>query len=200
MSNQIVDLSQLTDDEEENELPLIFHFLNIGNPVPKPSPKVQAVWITPKKGGKMFRKTWTRNPAQKEMVAFSDAVKEQAGRQGLITFPVFPEGTLAVKVWFCRRPNNTYFINGDRQRPKSQLIEKDIVMKPDTDNLLKFLLDSFSKVIWKDDNQVVKIIAYKCLDNVAPYEGRTIVEVTSKFEKEGFPGWAADGGSSVSNL
>ena len=107
-----IDLSHLSDEV----VPTKFNFLNIGNPTPKPSPQVQSILITPKKGGKPFKKTWTRNPAQKDMLALREEARRQAWRQELPT-PVFPEGAVVVKAWFCRRPNNTHFINGDRAGP-----------------------------------------------------------------------------------
>ena len=67
------------------------------------------------------------------------------------------------------------------------------VMTPDLDNCVKFLLDTLSQVAWKDDQQVVHLVAYKCIDTVAPYEGRTIAEVTDAVLVEGFPQWSLRG-------
>ena len=66
-------------------------------------------------------------------------------------------------------------------------------MKPDLDNCVKFLLDTLSQVAWKDDQQVVHLVAYKCIDTVAPCEGRTIAEVTAAVLVEGFPQWSLRG-------
>ena len=35
------------------------------------------------------------------------------------------------------------------------------VKKPDADNLVKGVFDSLNKIVWKDDNQVAKVIAEK---------------------------------------
>jgi Holliday junction resolvase RusA-like endonuclease len=202
--NNLVDLSTISDDEEPSESvkPLVkprqcttFRFIAKGNPTPKPSPLVKTILITPKKG-KPFKKTWTRNPAEKKMLALRDLARQQAESQNCGA-PVFPSGPVGLKVWFCRRPNNTHFINGNRARPRKEWwnvpnhgkLDVEVVKKPDTDNCLKFLLDSFSGVVWQDDQQVVQIEAYKCLDCIEPFEGRTVVEVNTSLKLEGVPDW-----------
>ena len=119
--------------------------------------------------------------------------------QHLGGFPIFDNQCVSIKLWFCRRPPNTLFVNSDRSRPKGCLrmaMERlmsplAFTKKPDTDNCVKFVLDGLKGVAWRDDQQVVKIVAYKCYDSVPPYEGRTLVEVSvGHNDVEHFPSWA----------
>lgn len=47
-----------------------------------------------------------------------------------------------------------------KSRPKSVESEED-TYKPDIDNVIKLVLDALNEVAWKDDAQVVGVIAYK---------------------------------------
>ena len=44
-------------------------------------------------------------------------------------------------------------------------------------NLAKFILDALNGVIYKDNNQVVKLEVVKVLDNIGTCEGCTFVRV-----------------------
>jgi len=46
-------------------------------------------------------------------------------------------------------------------------------VKPDVDNLVKFVLDNGNGVVWIDDKQIVKITARKCYDK----EAKTVIRV-----------------------
>ena len=48
----------------------------------------------------------------------------------------------------------------------------------DIDNLVKFVLDGVNGLVYKDDKQVVKLVAYKLYDSESDCGGRTVVEVT----------------------
>ena len=47
--------------------------------------------------------------------------------------------------------------------------------KPDIDNLVKFVLDAANGVLFKDDSQVVRVLATKMYDDRGDFEGRTHV-------------------------
>ena len=49
--------------------------------------------------------------------------------------------------------------------------------KPDLDNLVKFVKDALQGIIYKDDQQVVKVVATKSWDLTAPHDGRTVIKV-----------------------
>jgi Holliday junction resolvase RusA-like endonuclease len=189
------------DDEQVNAELIVyhsFHFMKFGPPMPKPSVQVCHVKKFPK------CQFWARNPRIQQMMEFREFFKAQHMRQ--VTdwskngFPLFPTGRVSVTAWFCRRPNDKYFINKDRNRPRPTLsnmtgiVAASPVAKPDTDNCVKFLLDALSTVAWSDDNQVMEIHAFKCMDTIRPYEGRTIVEITddvhSYVHSYSFPRWS----------
>ena len=48
---------------------------------------------------------------------------------------------------------------------------------PDIDNLLKFVLDVMNGLVYADNRQVVKAVAYKLLDDSGTCQGRTELEV-----------------------
>ena len=52
-------------------------------------------------------------------------------------------------------------------------------IRPDIDNLAKFVLDALNGLLYTDDRQVVKLLVYKLLDNQGECEGRTVVEVSA---------------------
>ena len=102
---------------------------------------------------------------------------------GTTGYPLIPSGAVHVWVTFFKKPPQTCFTNGDRNRPKGHLLkasqsqkEYTTAMKPDTDNCLKFVLDALKGVGWQDDYQVCKIEATKCFDSLPPFEGRTLVQ------------------------
>ena len=73
-----------------------------------------------------------------------------------------------------KRPN-TDFCPGGRLRSALPLVRP---IHPDIDNLAKFVLDSLNGILaYKDDCQVVKLVAYKLMDkNAGLCTGRTIVD------------------------
>ncbi len=48
-------------------------------------------------------------------------------------------------------------------------------MKTENDNLVKFVLEALRGVVYKDDDQVVKMVSYKLIDTDLPAEGKTEV-------------------------
>ena len=50
------------------------------------------------------------------------------------------------------------------------------MVKPDTDNIAKSILDSLNGIAYKDDKQVVELIVYKFYNDV-PYVNVTIEEI-----------------------
>ena len=185
----IVDLTNTSDEEEEESQNLApkqqYQLVVRGQPIPKPSPRARFKFKGFSRTGKPLIQTWIHNPVTTEMKTFALGAREQLGEQQVLSFPVFPSGPVSLKVWFCCSPPLNYFVNKDRGRPKGNFLDSvlgrtnpvPVSVKPDDDNLLKFVLDALTAVMWKDDNQVAAIAAYKCYDTQEPYTGRTIVEV-----------------------
>ena len=209
VDNKTVDLTLLassTDEEEESEdepeqvYPSFYKLLCIGNPQPKPAPRFNYKFKGFKPNTKQpIIQTWTRNEMSKEMKDFRtvtmEQLQEQIGTGG--SFPIYKKkSTVNIKIWFCRRPPDKCFTNGDRTRPKGALLRSmenstphSIHICPDTDNMLKFVLDSLKTVAWHDDNQVGGITAYKCHDCHPPFEGRTVVILSKGSLVKPVPEW-----------
>jgi len=195
----IVDLTNIADvdDDDDDEIidvtPLSYRVLSLSDPVPKPSPRCEAKFHGFSPTNKPIIRRWTRNPAEAKMKTLRETSRYQLESQNCTSFPVIIESTVWIRVWFCKRPNNTYFINNNRSRPKGHLLDRHPytpIMCPDTDNCVKFVLDALSTVAWKDDNQVAMITACKCLDSHPPYEGRTIIEFGALDHVIDIPNWA----------
>ena len=192
----VVDLS-MDDEEEEDALapnptpPPDIRLVYLGPPTPKPSVRVNSSFCGLSKKGKPILKKWGNNPASPELLKFKKAVEEQISQQTTRKPPIYSNGPVKVTVWFCRKPPIDNFINKDRSRPKVSLKGMaHTTLKPDTDNYLKFILDGMSKRVWSDDQQVAEINAHKCLDSQPPFEGRTVIEVSSCLTKTNVPDWA----------
>ena len=194
-SDEEEDVEEDVEEEEEVEVvevvpqvpwyhhphPLSFRIKKIGDPIPKPSPRFHAVLAKPMKGIKKAVpsiRRWISNPAETTMKQFRELARQQLLLQ-TTTIPPIPHRYVWIKAWFCKKPPQDFFTGGDRTRPKP-FMEQDNpivrVMKPDTDNCVKFVLDSLSKVAWSDDDQVCSIEAFKFYDTFPPYDGRTVVE------------------------
>lgn len=118
---------------------------------------------------------------KKQMKAFGSLVHHEANSQGFVklnrNIPV------QVKAWcYIRRPD-TDFISRRRAannlRSDAQLAQNTFVtVKPDVDNLAKFVLDSLTGVLFADDAQVVDFHCVKLRDDIGLCEGRVALEVS----------------------
>lgn len=140
-------------------------------PCSKPS-----VCYGPGRGGSRgLYRCYIDNDAKNKMLEFGRVVGVEASRAGfrLIqrTKPV------VVHIWaFLARPMSDFT---SRRRAANNLtdaavqIQNTVVaIKPDNDNLAKFLLDSLTGVLFADDAQVVDLRILKCRDNEGLCEGR----------------------------
>ena len=87
-----------------------------------------------------------------------------------------------MKVWFYLKKPESDFVGrrrGEgRLRPKALSMEETIVpIKPDVDNLAKFLLDALTGVLFEDDAQVVELRMFKIRDSVGLCNGRVALDV-----------------------
>lgn len=64
------------------------------------------------------------------------------------------------------------------KKKKQQMLDNEILpmVKPDTDNIAKSILDSLNGIAYKDDKQVAELIVYKFY-NDTPYVNVTIEEI-----------------------
>jgi Holliday junction resolvase RusA-like endonuclease len=123
------------------------------------------------------------NKKTKHVMAFRQLFLEAIRQQnvpGVDHLPLFKHEPVVLEVQFYRRIPSSAFRGGDRSRPfvggrYNDRTNHPDVMRPDIDNLLKFVMDSLNGVLYNDDEQVVKLISYKMLDVEPPYEGRTVI-------------------------
>jgi Holliday junction resolvase RusA-like endonuclease len=111
--------------------------------------------------------------AKNKMKLFGSAVKAVASQVG---FEMIPRNKPVVLYIYCllRRPDEDFV--GRRREANNLRVEKKenavLAIKPDNDNLAKFLLDSVTGVLVADDAQFVHISIVKLRDNEGLCEGR----------------------------
>jgi len=122
-------------------------------------------------------------PSKTKLKSFKSTLEKAmlANQIDLIPFP--GSLVLSVTVWFYMKRPNEHFV-GRRRDPgniRTQCMEHHSWCRssrgPDIDNLAKFVLDAMSNAVYKDDGQVVKLVAYMPNDNHALCHGRTIIQV-----------------------
>ena len=171
MANVVVDLTQ---EEEEPEGK---HHLRMWIPMPpiaKPS-----VSYGPGRGGpKGWFRMYINSGVKKKMAEFRLLVKEAAARE---RFHLIPRNKpVQMTVWFfLRRPDDDFT---SRHRGKGRLKESAkastvAAVKPDTDNLGKFLLDALTGALYEDDAQVVELHMFKLRDSTGTCEGCVAIDV-----------------------
>ena len=171
----IVDLVSL-DDERDNESgtdplipgvnsPYVFNIEGIPQSMPRPT---SIAWMSM---GKMRKACF--NKKAKDIVSFRNKCKLQLLSLFINKFPVIPLGGVAMTVSFYRKVPL-------RQRSKlghdAANIKVPDTRKPDIDNLLKFVLDGLTGVVYRDDEQVVQLTVEKLMDTIPPHDGRTVVK------------------------
>ena len=125
------------------------------------------------------------NPAGEAMSAFrvQTLMQNPACNYGV----VFGRGVAVVVTihFYMRRPNSD-FRRGDRFGGLRDMVARFRPIRPDIDNLAKFVLDGLNGLVYTDDSQVVKLVLYKLMDSEGQCNGRTVVEV-SLFNNWEFP-------------
>ncbi|CAB9501168.1 unknown protein [Seminavis robusta] len=114
------------------------------------------------------------------MLAFKDAVKTAIpeARNG----PIFgkKEAVSMTIKFYLKRPNSD-FVRGIRNAGALKACFHGLfsaaLIRPDIDNLCKFVLDSCNGILYYDDFQVVKLVALKLRDNTGNCMGRTVIEI-----------------------
>lgn len=108
----------------------------------------------PRAGKSFSGKTVLYDPAtSRDFKQYVKLVASQHKPQELITGPIHLE-----LIFYQPTPKKYH------TKPKQALIEAGLLMpvsRPDLDNLAKGVKDSFSKIIWQDDSQVVSMMVRK---------------------------------------
>ena len=107
--------------------------------------------------------------------AFAAVVKEQ------VPEPLFVKReSLEISVWFYLERPAEDFVNktryGGHLKPDKALMRLAPV-KPDVDNLAKFVLDAMTGVVYGDDKQVVTLHLMKLHDNIGECRGGTYIRI-----------------------
>ena len=169
MAEEVVDLTQ--DDNGDQELQFWIPMC----PIAKPS-----VSYGPGRGGP---KGWFRmhinNDVRKKMNELKQIARIEARKAGFQllkrTQPV------SVTAWFFLKRPDSDFISRIRSRGLTEKAKKEeatmVAIKPDTDNLTKFLLDAMTGALFEDDAQVVEMHLFKLRDSNGHCLGRMAVQV-----------------------
>ena len=123
---------------------------------------------------------------------FVDELIDNHDINPMVDLPLYREGGVHLEVKFYRRLPNTVFQGrqhganfvGQRYGTESNWPD---TKKPDIDNLLKFVMDALIGVLYNDDDQVVKTIFHKLVDNHPPFQGRTEVTFRQVHRQRDFP-------------
>ena len=120
------------------------------------------------------------NPARGDMAAFRAAVRAQ--NHATMNGVVFGRGVpVAVTVWFHMKRPKSDFKSGHRMAGMlRQWVPCVRPIRPDVDNLAKFVLDGMNGLVYEDDRQVVELLLFKLMDSEGDCGGRTVIKV-SKF-------------------
>ena len=131
------------------------------------------------------KRTYLCSGTRKKMNQFAHIVKTAAEEEG---FKMIPRNDpVSAKVWcFLPRPK-TDFKGKERERGLKDealtLSRTAVTIKPDADNLAKFMLDALTGVLFEDDAQLVDLHMLKLRDSEGLCEGRVAIEV-GKFDKD----------------
>lgn len=129
-------------------------------------------------GGKprTYLDTETRNKMKQFTTLVREAVKQQNFRK------LERDVAVTVTIWcFLKRPDE-HFIS--RRRVAGRLKEEStapavtvVPVKPDIDNIAKFVLDAIKEVLFVDDAQIVELHMFKLRDTEGDCSGRVAIEV-----------------------
>ena len=116
------------------------------------------------------KKGFTYDPSSKDKKDLLTLIHSQAPKKPF-------EGGITLYVRFCMPYVKKHYRTGkfsNELKPNPPLSYR---IKPDIDNLLKFVMDAGNGVLWKDDSQIYKVDMEK-IYSVIGYTNITVVEDT----------------------
>ena len=161
----VVDLTQ---EEEEEEVPVEFT-LNM-NLHPKPS-----ISYGRGRGGPI--RPFFNNAYRQQKTHFQQLTAAALGPR----FSMYEKSVpLSLKIWCLMARPEDDFVGRNRRvgnlKPTALTNEKTMVpIRPDTDNLAKFILDALTGVLFLDDCQVVELHMLKMRDTFGLCTGRVVI-------------------------
>ena len=178
MENHGNEIIELLSSDSEDALEVMKNWIIVPG-APKAMPR--ASFMAWPKNGKLFRRVV--NKAKSNVVQFGEDVKAILAQKygyGVNSYPLYPTGGVVLSLAFYRRMPTSAFKGRDRSReyvggrygPESNWPD---MMKPDVDNLAKFVMDALQGIVYSDDDQVVILGTIKMMDTRPPGEGSTEV-------------------------
>lgn len=162
----VIDLTISSDSSEVSEGPC-YAFEISGKPVAQPRLR--------------FFRGGFFNPVKNMLLSIREEILQQipSVRGGVLFGKKIP--VTVELIFYLPRPDS-HFKNCNRMpgNLKQSIVASPYApapIKPDIDNLIKFILDVMNKLIFYDDNQVVQVMARKLYDNEEYCNGRTVVEI-----------------------
>lgn len=101
----------------------------------------------------------------------------------------FAQQPLHIEIgFFMPRPQNHFRTRArcvirEESELKPNFVFRPHIQAPDTDNMVKFILDAFNEILYADDRQIVSIYAYKVYDNEDECTGRTYVRIKPSYRR-----------------
>ena len=102
---------------------------------------------------------------------FVTTYNDQETEEGRFLFHVMQQvkekfaGAVSVEIGFYFRRPKGHFGTGRNEGKLKASAPQYHIIKPDSDNLVKFAFDCLNEVAWKDDTQVVRHLAEKIYDD-----------------------------------
>ena len=129
--------------------------------------------------GRNHAKYFDPSGAAKKKLAAALAMVTPKGKGAL-----FPSCPVELKVWFLMEQPVKNFVGRDPIRGVLNHKGKEVApcIRPDVDNLLKFLMDAMNGIVYSDDCQVVKVTMYKMRNKSA--EAKTVVHASEFVESQ----------------
>jgi Holliday junction resolvase RusA-like endonuclease len=181
MATNWVDLSlgvssDSNNNDDDVEYDTVHQLLRMWIPMP-PCAKPSVSYGPGRGGPKGFFRCFIHTDVKKKMKQFGSIVAAEAKRTGYRT--IQRHKPVVLKVWCLLRRPETDFVGRRREANNLRLdrLEQSLVtVKPDTDNLAKFVLDAVTAVLFADDAQIVDLHMFKLRDNEGLCEGRVAIQ------------------------
>lgn len=115
------------------------------------------------------RAGFTYDPSRKHKKDFIAQIGSKAPKQPL-------KGDISLKVTFAMPYVKKHYRTGKYSGELKPNPPYEYVIKPDIDNLLKFIMDSGNKILWVDDSQIWKVEMEKVYSEIPS----TTIEIEEK--------------------
>ena len=178
---EVVDLVSLDDDSVDLVVDIHNHtFVYCSTKAPDSKPSATFVAFKNKTTGAIIRRVYNKKsgPIKDTRANIAHWLQSEFGIKPE-ELPLFKTEPVELKLRFHRKHPNWRKMNKEwQQHPflNADVTElKEDTKKPDLDNLVKFVCDALTGVVYADDRQVVKTLSSKFVDQKYPFTGRTTI-------------------------